>query len=74
MSGNSAWRQTNSLGRVNEAREVAGGQRGRPGEIGRRVRPGLLRGERHERVEVVAVRHSDRTAQESICVHSGPPV
>ena len=25
MSDNSAWRQTNSLGRVNEGREVAGG-------------------------------------------------
>ena len=38
MSDDSAWRQTNSLGRVNEGREVAGGQRGHPGEI-RPARP-----------------------------------
>jgi len=38
MSDDSAWRQTNSLGRVNEGREVAGGQRGHPGKI-RPARP-----------------------------------
>ena len=70
MSGNSAWRQTNSLGRVNEGRESPAVSAGIPGRSGRRVRPVLLRGERRERGEVVAnwqYSDSDRTTAQRRC-------